>query len=55
LPLDPKIGRMILAAREHNCLREVLVIAAALSTQDPRERPQEHARRGRPGPRQMEG
>ena len=43
LPLDPKIGRMILAAREHGCLREVLIIAAALSTQDPRDRPQEHA------------
>ncbi|MBK6907883.1 MAG: ATP-dependent RNA helicase HrpA [Rhodocyclaceae bacterium] len=43
LPLDPKIGRMMLAAREHNCLNEVLVIAAALSTQDPRERPQERA------------
>ena len=43
LPLDPKIGRMILAAREHNCLREVLIIAAALGTQDPRDRPQEQA------------
>jgi len=43
LPLDPKIGRMILAAREHNCLREMLIIAAALGTQDPRDRPQEHA------------
>ncbi|MCF8150408.1 MAG: ATP-dependent RNA helicase HrpA [Burkholderiaceae bacterium] len=43
LPLDPKIGRMILAAREQACLKEVLVIAAALGTQDPRERPQEHA------------
>ena len=41
LPLDPKIGRMILAAREQNCLKEMLVIAAALSVQDPRERPQE--------------
>jgi ATP-dependent helicase HrpA len=38
LPLDPKIGRMILAARERGCLAEVLVIAAALSVQDPRER-----------------
>ncbi|NMG45859.1 ATP-dependent RNA helicase HrpA [Aromatoleum toluvorans] len=38
LPLDPKIGRMILAARDRACLAEVLVIAAALSTQDPRER-----------------
>ncbi|MEN3111823.1 ATP-dependent RNA helicase HrpA [Uliginosibacterium paludis] len=41
LPLDPKIGRMILAARDRGALREVLVIAAALSVQDPRERPQE--------------
>ncbi|NMG77514.1 ATP-dependent RNA helicase HrpA [Aromatoleum diolicum] len=38
LPLDPKIGRMILAARDRACLAEVLVIAAALSVQDPRER-----------------
>ena len=43
LPLDPKIGRMILAARQYGCLREMLVIAAALSVQDPRERPQEQA------------
>ncbi|NMG67836.1 ATP-dependent RNA helicase HrpA [Azoarcus indigens] len=42
LPLDPKIGRMILAARDRGCLRELLVIAAALSVQDPRERPQEN-------------
>jgi ATP-dependent helicase HrpA len=39
LPVDPRIGRMLLAAGEHNCLREVLIIAAALSVQDPRERP----------------
>jgi len=43
LPLDPKIGRMILAAREHGCLKEMLVIAAALGSQDPRDRPQEQA------------
>ena len=43
LPIDPKIGRMILAARDHGCLREVLVIAAALSVQDPRDRPQAQA------------
>jgi len=43
LPLDPRIGRMILAARGGHCLREVLIIAAALSVQDPRERPQEQA------------
>ena len=43
LPLDPKIGRMILAAREQGCLKEVLIIAAALGTQDPRDRPQEQA------------
>jgi len=39
LPVDPRIARMILAAREQQCLEEVLVIAAALSVQDPRERP----------------
>jgi len=39
LPIDPRLGRMILAAREEDCLAEVLVIAAALSVQDPRERP----------------
>ncbi len=43
LPLDPKIGRMLLAAREQGCLKEMLVIAAALATQDPRDRPQEGA------------
>jgi ATP-dependent helicase HrpA len=41
LPVDPRIGRMILAADEENCLAEVLVIAAALEIQDPRERPLE--------------
>ena len=41
LPLDPKIGRMILAARDEQALAEVLVIAAALSVPDPRERPAE--------------
>lgn len=41
LPLDPRIARMIVAAKARGCLREVLVIAAALSTQDPRERPQD--------------
>ena len=39
LPIDPRIGRMILAAQGENALREVLIIAAALSIQDPRERP----------------
>ena len=41
LPLDPRVGRMMLAARDQNCLAEMLVIAAALSVQDPRERPLE--------------
>uniref|UniRef100_Q47AH6 ATP-dependent helicase HrpA n=1 Tax=Dechloromonas aromatica (strain RCB) TaxID=159087 RepID=Q47AH6_DECAR len=41
LPLDPRIGRMLVAARDLGCLKEVLIIAAGLSTQDPRERPQE--------------
>lgn len=39
LPVDPRIGRMLLAAHEENCLADVLVIAAALETQDPRDRP----------------
>ncbi|MBO8084996.1 MAG: ATP-dependent RNA helicase HrpA [Marichromatium sp.] len=39
LPVDPRIGRMLLAGAERRCLREVLIIAAALSVQDPRERP----------------
>ena len=43
LPLDPCIARMILAARTENSLAEVLIIAAALSLQDPRERPMERA------------
>ena len=39
LPVDPTVGRMILQARHERALREVLIIAAALSIQDPRERP----------------
>ena len=39
LPIDPRLGRMVLAARDENCLEEVLIITAALSVQDPRERP----------------
>src|SRR6202035_1189519 len=39
LPIDPKIARMVLAARSERVMEEVLVIAAALSVQDPRERP----------------
>ena len=41
LPLDPRIGRMLVAARDLGCLTEVLIVAAALSVQDPRERPQD--------------
>jgi len=39
LPVDPRLARMILAAHTQQCLDELLVIAAALSVQDPRERP----------------
>lgn len=39
MPIDPRIGRMIFAAKVENCLNEVLIIASALSIQDPRERP----------------
>lgn len=41
LPLDPRVGRMILEARERNALDEVLIIASALSVQDVRDRPLE--------------
>ena len=43
LPLDPRVGRMILEARNREALSEVLIIAAALSGQDVRDRPQEQA------------
>lgn len=42
LPIDPRLGRMVLEADRNGCAREVLVIAAGLSIQDPRERPAEH-------------
>ncbi|MFI4886503.1 MAG: ATP-dependent RNA helicase HrpA, partial [Steroidobacterales bacterium] len=41
LPVDPRLGRMLLAASRQRCLAEMLVIAAFLETQDPRERPTE--------------
>ncbi|MFI5083630.1 MAG: DUF3418 domain-containing protein, partial [Streptosporangiales bacterium] len=57
LPVDPRLGRMILAASEQACVREGLVLTAALSSQDPRERPADareaadamHARFAEPG------
>ncbi|WP_409266083.1 ATP-dependent RNA helicase HrpA [Massilia sp. BHUDP2] len=42
LPLDPRVGRMILAAVDNDCLTEMLIVASALSTQDPRDRPIEY-------------
>ncbi|MET7344254.1 ATP-dependent RNA helicase HrpA [Streptomyces sp. NPDC087866] len=52
LPVDPRLARMVVEADRNGCVREVMVIAAALSIQDPRERPsdkqtqadQQHAR-----------
>ncbi|MFE0176791.1 ATP-dependent RNA helicase HrpA [Streptomyces sp. NPDC059002] len=41
LPVDPRLARMVLEADKNGCVREVMVIAAALSIQDPRERPSE--------------
>ena len=41
LPIDPRLGRMVIEAARNNCLREVLIIVSALCIQDPRERPQE--------------
>jgi ATP-dependent helicase HrpA len=43
LPLDPRVARMLVAGKAEGCLAQVLVIAAALSVQDPRERPMERA------------
>ena len=43
LPLDPRIGRMLIAARREGCLEQVLVIASALSVQDPRVRPADNS------------
>jgi len=41
LPLDPRVGRILIAAKDENCLREGIVIASALTVQDPKERPQD--------------
>ncbi len=41
LPIDVRLGRMLLAAHKEGCLREVLIITSALSIQDPRDRPSE--------------
>jgi len=43
MPMDPKISRMIIEAKKEGCVREVAIIASALSIQDPRERPIEKA------------
>lgn len=43
MPLDPKISRILLEASKEGCIREVTVVAAALSIRDPRERPLEKA------------
>ncbi len=40
LPVDPRIGRLLMASREFNCLSEMVILAAALSIPDPRDRPQ---------------
>jgi ATP-dependent helicase HrpA len=43
IPIDPRLARMLLTARAEGCLEEITIIAAALSIQDPRERPPERA------------
>ncbi len=43
VPLDPRIGRMLIEAKANGCLREMLVITSALSVQDPRDRPESSA------------
>ncbi|HQZ37235.1 MAG TPA: ATP-dependent RNA helicase HrpA, partial [Ilumatobacteraceae bacterium] len=42
LPIDPRLGRMVLEADRHGCVREIMIITAVMSIQDPRERPTEH-------------
>ncbi len=42
-PVDPRVGRMILAADDHACLEEMLIIASGLEVQDPRDRPADKA------------
>jgi ATP-dependent helicase HrpA len=57
MPIDPRFGRMVIAGAGSGCLREVMIITAAMSVQDPRERPSEkrevagqfHARFNEPG------
>ncbi|HBI05779.1 MAG TPA: ATP-dependent RNA helicase HrpA, partial [Erwinia persicina] len=41
LPVDPRLAKMVLEAQKYGCVREVMIITAALSIQDPRERPAE--------------
>ncbi|HET7402340.1 MAG TPA: ATP-dependent RNA helicase HrpA, partial [Usitatibacter sp.] len=41
LPMDPRVGRMLVAARDFECMSEMVILAAALSIQDPRDRPQQ--------------
>jgi ATP-dependent helicase HrpA len=41
LPVDPRMGRMLLEAAKQGSLQEVLIVASAMSIQDPRERPPE--------------
>jgi ATP-dependent helicase HrpA len=41
LPIDPRLGRMVIESTRNNCLREMLVIVSALGIQDPRDRPQD--------------
>ena len=53
LPVDPRFGRMVLEADRLGCADEVIVIAAALSIQDPRERPAEERAAGRPAARAL--
>jgi len=43
LPIDPRVARIVIAGHEQRCLREILILAAALSTPDPRLRPPERA------------
>ncbi|MCK5360019.1 MAG: ATP-dependent RNA helicase HrpA, partial [Gammaproteobacteria bacterium] len=52
LPIDPRLGRMLIAGREFNCVNECLIICSALSVRDPRERP--HDKREQAAQKQRE-
>lgn len=54
LPVDPRLGRMVVAGADEACLREMLIIASALSVQDPRDRPKDQQQEARASHKRFE-